>query len=126
MVRSARNAVIAVVMGSVAFAQGSGSSFLDALRYLFVPQVPLQVRFERVYEDFSDRFPWSVYYSLRDLRLSGEAAPFEWTGSIGPIPLPRDGVASDVLGWIRQGMGVLMGVGLVVWLTNRLAPQLKL
>jgi hypothetical protein len=119
-------------VGFVAFVVVSGfagaAGLEDALAGLFVPRRGLVERFQVLRQDMSARFPFSVAMQLREATLSLREADAEGVlgGSIGPIPLPSGSAIAPLFTFIRDGMGLVILVSTLVWLVNRVAPQLRL
>lgn len=121
----ARAAVIAVV-ACLSFAWASGDQGLGSLLAdLFVPRTPLTERFQRVYEDLSGRFPFSVAAALREWSLPVGEAGIALEGSVGPFSISL-GYFAPLASVIRNGMGVLIMLSVLWMVANRLVPVIRI
>lgn len=102
---------------------------LEWLRSLFVPSVPLTVRFERLQALISERVPFSVATALRNyvppVGDGGVDAPCFSVGH-GRQLCPDRQVLGVVAAGSRWGAMFVLGLGVVVWLQRRLVPSLRL
>ena len=100
---------------------------LEALREAFVPRVGLAERFARISAYAADRFPWSVYYALRvpSLREVGVSVPCFELGNNRRL-CPNEPVVQLAATASRAGFGLLLLVGVGMWLGRRVTPSLRL
>ena len=102
---------------------------LDWVQSLFVPSVPLTVRFERLQALVSERFPFSVATALRNYVppvADGEVAAPCFSVGHGRELCPNPQVLGVVASGSRWGALFVLGLGVVVWLQRRLVPSLRL